>query len=142
MMEVGRVCLKIAGRDAGKKCVIVDVVGDNRVLIDGETRRRNCNIAHLEPTKDTMDVKKGAAHADVLKAFSKIGIDIKVSKPKKAAERPRQIRSAERKKAEEAEKPAKKEVKTVKKETAKTESGTKKAEEKSETSEKKTEKKE
>ena len=47
MIEIGRLCVKIAGRDAGKKCVVVDVVNDNTVLIDGETRRRNCNIKHL-----------------------------------------------------------------------------------------------
>ena len=29
MMEVGRLCLKIAGRDAGMKCVIVEVIDDN-----------------------------------------------------------------------------------------------------------------
>ncbi|MFQ5474546.1 MAG: 50S ribosomal protein L14e [Candidatus Nanoarchaeia archaeon] len=108
MMEVGRLCLKVAGRDAGKKCVIVDVIGDRFVMIDGETRRRKCNIAHLEPLRETMNVKKGAVHADVLKEFSKYGIDIKVSKPKKAGKRPSQIRAAERKKAaEETKKEAK-----------------------------------
>ena len=28
MFDIGRVCMKIAGRDAGKKCVIIDVVDD------------------------------------------------------------------------------------------------------------------
>jgi len=43
----GRICVKTAGRDAGLKCVIVDVLDDKFVLIDGETRRRKCNILHL-----------------------------------------------------------------------------------------------
>ena len=49
MLTVGRLCIKIAGRDAGKQCVIVDVLDHNKVLIDGLTRRRPCNILHLEP---------------------------------------------------------------------------------------------
>ena len=38
-IEVGRVCVKIAGREAGEKC-----------------KNRRCNIAHLEPTEDSIDV--------------------------------------------------------------------------------------
>ena len=29
MMEVGRLCVKIAGRDAGMSCLIVDILKDN-----------------------------------------------------------------------------------------------------------------
>lgn len=79
--------MKIAGRDAGKKCVIVDTDKD-RVLIDGETRRRKCNPAHLEPLEQTLEIKKGAEHADVVKAFKTIGVEIaapvKRAKPKAA----------------------------------------------------------
>ena len=28
MIEVGRVCVKIAGRDAGKKCAVIKVLDD------------------------------------------------------------------------------------------------------------------
>lgn len=112
MMEVGRLCLKIAGRDAGKKCVVVDVIDNSFVMIDGETRRRKCNIAHVEPLKETVDLKKGASHADVVKAFEKVGITVRSTKPKKAAARPRQIRAEQKKKmAEQVEKKPKKEVK-------------------------------
>lgn len=38
-MEIGRVCIKIAGRDAGMKCVVVEQLDNNFVLIDGQTRR-------------------------------------------------------------------------------------------------------
>jgi len=112
MMEVGRLCMKIAGRDAGKKCVVVDVIDNGFVMIDGETRRRKCNIAHVEPLKETTNLKKGASHTDVVKALEKLGITSRSTKPKKAAERPRQIRSEQRKKmAEQVEKKPKKEVK-------------------------------
>ncbi len=30
-VEVGRVCMKLAGREAGKKCVVVDVIDKNFV---------------------------------------------------------------------------------------------------------------
>ena len=86
MITTGQLCVKIAGRDAGKKCVIVDVDKD-RVLIDGETRRRKCNPVHLEPLEQKLEIKKGAEHADVVKAFKTIGVEIKepVKRAKKAA---------------------------------------------------------
>ncbi|RLG55185.1 MAG: 50S ribosomal protein L14e, partial [Candidatus Hydrothermarchaeota archaeon] len=50
-IEIGRVCVKTAGREAGKRCVIVDIIDKNFVLVDGpEVQRRRCNIKHLEPT--------------------------------------------------------------------------------------------
>jgi len=84
MFDVGRVCVKIAGRDARKSCAVVEVIDDNYVLIDGQTRRRKCSLAHLEPTKKTIDIKKGASNKTVAKALSDIGIECqeKVEKPK------------------------------------------------------------
>ena len=35
MMEIGRLCVKLAGRDSNRKCVIIDVVDDNYVFVDG-----------------------------------------------------------------------------------------------------------
>lgn len=103
MMEVGRLCLKIAGRDAGQKCVVVEVLDNGFVTIDGATRRRKCNIAHLEPLKETITLKVGASHADVAAAFEKIGVKARSTKPKKAAERVKQVRAFERKAAVAAE---------------------------------------
>ena len=74
MIEVGRVCVKIAGRDSGKKCVVVDVLEKSIVLIDGETRRRKCNACHLEPLKKKLAIKKGASHEEVMAALKKSGI--------------------------------------------------------------------
>ncbi len=93
MIDVGRICVKIAGRDAGKKCVVVDVIDDNYVMIDGETRRRKCNILHLEPLDKSVDIKKGASHAEVAKVFEALGYGIHAPKTKqKAAARPRTAR--------------------------------------------------
>ena len=66
--------MKIAGRDAGGKCVVVDVVDDNFVLVDGNVRRRRCSISHLEPLPDSVEIKKGASHEEVVAEFTKLGI--------------------------------------------------------------------
>ena len=86
MIEIGRVCVKLAGRDAGKKCVVIDILDHRMVLVDGETRRRKCNIMHLEPLKEVIKVSKNANHHDVCKA---LGVESKESKPRKAAEKPK-----------------------------------------------------
>ena len=83
MFEIGRLCLKIAGRDAGLKCVIIEVIDSNYVLIDGQTRRRKCNIIHLKPLDKVLKVKKGLAHDDVVKELKKEKIEVK-AKQKRA----------------------------------------------------------
>jgi len=90
MFEIGRLCVKIAGRDAGLKCIVIDKIDDNYVLIDGQTRRRKCNIKHLEPIDKVLKVKKGLAHDEVLKELKKEGIEIKekVKRKKKTAAKP------------------------------------------------------
>jgi large subunit ribosomal protein L14e len=75
-MEVGRVCVKLSGRETGKKCVVVDVVDKNFVLVTGPksvsgVRRRRTNVDHLEPTSEVVELKKGAADEDVEKAITK-----------------------------------------------------------------------
>ena len=56
-IEKGRVCVKIAGRETGKKCVIVDVIDGNFVEIVGnEVKNKRCNIKHLEPVDETVEV--------------------------------------------------------------------------------------
>jgi large subunit ribosomal protein L14e len=94
MIDIGRICVKIAGRDAGKKCVVVDVIDTNFVMIDGETRRRKCNILHLEPLDKTVELKKNASHADVAKAFEKLGYEVHATKAKKATTRPTHARKS------------------------------------------------
>ncbi len=66
VMEVGRVCVKLAGHEAGEKCVIVEVLDDTNVVISGPgVKRRRCNIAHLEPTAVKLDIQKGAGDDEV-----------------------------------------------------------------------------
>tara|TARA_Y100000310_G_scaffold334750_1_gene415206 strand:+ start:1319 stop:1690 length:372 start_codon:yes stop_codon:yes gene_type:complete len=89
MIEVGRVVVKIAGRDARKKGVVVEVIDDTHVMIDGEVRNRKCNIKHLEPLDEKVDIKKGASSKEVCKA---LGVEFKESKKKEAKARPRKQR--------------------------------------------------
>ncbi|RLG97572.1 50S ribosomal protein L14e, partial [Candidatus Bathyarchaeota archaeon] len=54
-VEVGRICVKIAGREDGRKCIVVDVIDKNFALITGPkqitgVKRRRVNINHIEPT--------------------------------------------------------------------------------------------
>ena len=75
-IEVGRICVKLSGHEAGKKCVIVDVIDKNFALVTGPKnltgiRRRRTNVDHLEPTPESVELKKGAADEEVEKALSK-----------------------------------------------------------------------
>jgi len=75
-IEVGRVCVKLNGRETGQKCVIVDVLDKNFVLVTGPkklsgVRRRRTNVKHLEPTEESIDIKKGASDDDVAKVIGK-----------------------------------------------------------------------
>ncbi|MEM2740192.1 MAG: 50S ribosomal protein L14e [Candidatus Bathyarchaeia archaeon] len=76
MIEVGRICVKTRGREAGLKCVVIDVIDDNFVLITGPksvtgVRRRRVNVKHLEPTPYKLEVEKGASDEDVAEAWKR-----------------------------------------------------------------------
>lgn len=88
MIEVGRLVTKIAGRDAGCRAVIIDILDDKFVLIDGETRRRKCNILHIEPLNQVIKIEKNASHEEVAKAMKEIGIEARQTKPKLKTEKP------------------------------------------------------
>src|SRR3989338_1214129 len=134
VMEIGRLAIKTAGREAGKKCVIVDVIDNNYVLIDGDVRRKRCNITHLEPLGETIKIEKNASHDVIVSEFKKLGTEIKERMAKEKKEKPKKVRAKEKKTSVEdkkEEKPKRKALFTVgaKKEIKKTEA---KAEEKKE----------
>lgn len=73
-IEVGRICVKIAGREAGKKCVIVDVIDKNFVLVTGPkkvngVKRRRVNVNHIEPTEKNVKVSRGESDDEILKVL-------------------------------------------------------------------------
>jgi len=79
-IEVGRICVKVTGREAGKKCVVVDVMDKSFVLITGPkkvtgVKRRRANVNHVEPLQDKIEIKRAASDeevADVLKSSGKL----------------------------------------------------------------------
>ncbi len=79
MFEIGRVCLKIAGREAGRYCVIVNRIDDNFVTVTGprnltDVKRRRCNVNHLEPILDVLKIKADATDESVLKAYQEANL--------------------------------------------------------------------
>jgi len=78
--DIGRICIKTMGREAGKYCVVVDIIDKNYILIDGlKVKRRRTNYKHIEPILDTIDIKKGALHKDVEAAIKKAKLDKKMN---------------------------------------------------------------
>jgi len=105
IFEVGRLCVKIAGRDAGRTCVVVEEMSNGYVVVDGDVRRKKVNVRHLEPLDKTVSVKSKASSADVKKAFEKEGLSVWETKAKKVAERPKKMKA--KKEAPAVEKKAK-----------------------------------
>lgn len=78
-IEVGRICVKLTGREAGRKCVIVDIIDENFVLVTGPknvsgVKRRRCNIKHIEPTEYKLEIPKGASDEEVARAIEERGL--------------------------------------------------------------------
>ncbi len=78
-MEVGRVCMKTAGREAGRFCVVVRKIDETFVEITGPksltgVKRRRANVAHLEPLPYLLDIKEGASDAEVIEAYKKANL--------------------------------------------------------------------
>jgi large subunit ribosomal protein L14e len=68
--EVGRICVKTAGRDSSKRCVIVDLMDKNFALVTGPksvtgVRRRRVNVNHLKPLEEKIQIEKGATDEQI-----------------------------------------------------------------------------
>ncbi len=60
LIEIGRVCIKRYGRDAGSRAVITSVLDKgfvNVITAERSKRERKCNTKHLEMLGETVDVK-------------------------------------------------------------------------------------
>jgi large subunit ribosomal protein L14e len=78
-IEIGRICVKVAGREAGRKCVIVDIIDENFVVVTGPKqltgiKRRRCNINHIEVLDKRVEIQKGASDEEVTKALEQAGL--------------------------------------------------------------------
>lgn len=87
IFEVGRLCMKIAGRDAGRTCVVVEPLDKTFVLVDGDVRRKKVNVKHLEPLPQLVELGPGASHEEVSREFKKLGLPVWETKAKQRANR-------------------------------------------------------
>ena len=118
-LEVGRICMKTAGREAGKYCVVLKKMDANFVLITGprvltQVKRRRCNIEHLEPTPHTIKINVEANDEVVISAYEKAGILTKLGLRKPSpvvVKEEKKVKKVEKKVKKEEKKPEKKEEK-------------------------------
>ncbi len=74
-MEIGRVCLITYGPDRGKLCTILDVVDNNKALVDGPesvtgVRRQVLNFRRMELTDFTVPILQNAREKTLKKALA------------------------------------------------------------------------
>jgi large subunit ribosomal protein L14e len=77
-IEVGRICIKQAGREIGQKCVVIDVMDKSFILVTGPKKltgikRRRVNLNHVSPLEDKIEVKRGASDEEVTQALEAAG---------------------------------------------------------------------
>lgn len=117
-LEVGRVCMKVAGREMGKYCTVLKKENDAFVLVTGPKlltgiKRRRCNVDHLEPMPYLLEIKEDAGDEEVLAAFEKAGLITKfdLKRPSAADLKAEKAKPKEEKKEAKKEEKAKKEKK-------------------------------
>jgi LSU ribosomal protein L14E len=76
LVTLGRVCVKIRGRDAGRKCVIVNIIDKNYVVVTGPksltgVRRRKVNVDHLIFLPHVLKISKNASDSEVLQSIER-----------------------------------------------------------------------
>lgn len=65
-IDIGRVCIKLTGREAGKKCVIIDIMDRNYVIVAGpEVKKRRVNMNHIQPIDEFVDISRNASEEEV-----------------------------------------------------------------------------
>lgn len=125
VLELGRVCLKIAGREAGKYAVVIKPAGKSKeeksfVFVTGPrlltgVKRRRSNIEHLQATEYKLEVAEDATDEQVVAAYEKAGLVAKLGLKKPSAAQMK----AKEEKMKEKEEAKKKAGKTEKKEEKK-----------------------
>jgi len=141
VLEVGRICMKIAGREAGSYCAVIKPAGAAKeeksfVFITGPKlltgiKRRKCNIDHLRATEFKLEISEDASDEQIVEAYEKSGLIKTLNLKKPSAAQMKAKEDKEKRRAEAADK-----LKTVQKEPAK-----KKADKKAKKSAKKSGKK-
>ena len=69
-MDIGRVCLKVQGRESGQRCVVIDVIDRNYVIVTGPNiKRRRVNMNHIMPLDETVSISRNATDEEVISAL-------------------------------------------------------------------------
>lgn len=121
-LEIGRVCMKVAGRESGSYCVIVGSPEKSFALVTGPKvltgiKRRKSNIAHLEPTQYKVEIAADATDDQVASAMEKsglvkkFGLKMPSAAQLKAKEKKQEEKAAAKTETKAEEKPKKKEAK-------------------------------
>ena len=78
-LNIGQVCMKVAGREGGHVCTVIKPVDKTFVMVTGPKlvtgiKRRRCNIEHLEPTEIKLDIKEDASDEEIIEAYKKSNV--------------------------------------------------------------------
>lgn len=125
VLEVGRICMKISGREAGKYCVVIKPAGKAKeeksfVFVTGPklltgVKRRKANIDHLKATGYKLEISDNATDDQVITAYEKAGLIIKLGLKKPSAAQMKATAERKKEKDEKKEKVKKSEKKSEKK---------------------------
>ena len=77
VFDVGRVCVKTHGRNAGKYVVVVKGIEDGFVEITGPKdvngiKRKRSNVRHLIPTSKKLNISEKASDDEIKKELEKM----------------------------------------------------------------------
>lgn len=86
LLQVGRLCVKKYGRDAGDRAVITAVEKDGsvKVITASRPKERKCNPSHLEFLNEVVDTKDREHLLKVLGVQEKKAYPKKEARPAKA----------------------------------------------------------
>lgn len=74
IMNIGRVCKMVRGKNAGNYCAVVEKIDRNFVLVEGKgIKGKKVNIMHLEPLPVILEIGKKANTENVVKALDDAG---------------------------------------------------------------------
>ena len=74
ILSAGDVCVKLVGRERGRIAVVVEVLDEKRVLIDGDVRRRLCGVNVLRHLGANVPVAPGTSRESILSSLE--GLDL------------------------------------------------------------------
>ncbi len=68
-LEIGTVCVKLAGRTAGQKVVVLELDKKKSfaTIIGEKIKKKQCNLKHLMPLDKIIKVSKSTTQKDIAK---------------------------------------------------------------------------